>query len=361
MAGPVATPPAQPAAPVPAPPAATLASLYDVHDPVFEYQVPDTKVAAAATSGATPAAQSPVQPAAVPPQTAVPPVVPAPSEPKHHDWVLRYATDLGVHPLIVERLGKEDLTQYVMAEMAKARQNASSNQATATITGRGSQPPAPVTPSQPAEPVFDWGVHDDVEPDGRIVKKQFTDEMVHPAVASHIKAQEKRIRTLESKIDGMIQGAQQQHTNRVANEFDAAFNKLGGMFGVGNAQTLEGSQEKKYRAIVFGAVKGMYDVLPPDARANMTIEKAVFSQARAMFGVEPPVAAAATQPQGNGRPTPEQFRTGGVAPPTQRRGDDNPNGRDRAIAEAQAWWSEQVAQGGSPAVGDTSMDEFLPF
>jgi hypothetical protein len=111
---------------------------------------------------------------------------------------------------------------------------------------------------------------------------------------------------------------------------------------------------------VFGAVKGMFDMLPPEARAGMTIEKAVFSLARSMFGVEPPpeVAAAATPA---GRPTPEQFRTGGVAPPTQRRGSDKAPGREKAIDDAKAWWDEQTAQGGAPADGGTSMTEFLPF
>lgn len=377
------------APPAPANGRADLAALYDVHDPVHEYTVPDAIAnpatparPVAATPGVTAAATTPVATPALQPAPTVTPALsptgsPAPAlAPRHPAWLMEKAATLGLHPLLSERLSTEDFTQLVVGELSKFASANAQASAAAAIQGRATPAEAPIHPQTPGNPAaaaaspatppaaaaanpsapqaWDWGVWDDTDDAGRPIKKQYTDADVHPAVGNHIKLQAARIAKLEGQLAAITQ--REQAAGQTAHErtVDAAFAKLGGIFGTQAARQMPaGSPELERRKTVYAAVKGMYAALEPAAREALPLEQAVFTMAKSLFGVAGPAAAAGT-------PTPEQYVSGTLQPPTQRRGNDQPLGRDRAVEEATAWWKENQAAGAIPANGGTSMDEFLP-
>ena len=316
------------------------AGAYTIIDPDHSYTLPDQ--APAAATGAAAAAAPATSPA-----------------PKHPAWVLQHAAEFGIHPLVIDRLPTGELSQLVMETMARARQE----QATRGVANAIQTPQAAAAAAQPqpVAPSFDWGVHDDTDDSGRTIRKQFTDADVHPAVAVHIKSQNDRIKRLEDSLQNMHQSAAVSVEQQRQGQFDVAFNKIGGVFGTGTANSLKGTAEFGRRGSVYAAVKGMYNALPAEVREGMTIEQAVFTMAKSMFGAEVPAAAANAARPTNGQPTAEQFRNGTVQPPTQRRGSDQQFGPARAKEEAVAWFAEQQAAGAIPANGGTSMDEFLPM
>lgn len=351
-------------APATTPAAPTLASLYDVHDPVFEYQVQDAAPAAAvAPEQAKPANATP----GVTPAPSVPPVAPAApapapvAAPKHPERLLRYASELGIHPLIVDKFSTDDLNAFVMDQLATVRQTHQQNQTASTITNPVA---AAATPAVPAEPPFDWGKHPVLDAEGRATAatRQYTEDEVHPVLAAHIKTLHGEIKGLKAELANMARAGAQSAEAQREKVFDAAFNKLGGVFGTGDAASLKGKPEWDRRATVYAAVKGMYAALPQAMRNTMPIEDAVFSIAKSMFNVPVPApqaapAAAAAQ---NGVPTPEAFRTGGTQPPTARRSNnDRPVGRDRAVHDATEWFKQQATEGNPVEAGGTQMDEFF--
>lgn len=338
--------------------AADFASQYDIHDPVHELAEEAVTAAAARATPAKPAPTTTPAPApAAQPAGSSPaaPQSPAPSAPvqKHSARVLAHATNLGIHPLVIERLSADELSDYVLDELSKVRQS----NATASVAAAIQTPPPAAAVSPPPPPPSFWGVHDDIDPlTGAPTKREIQDQDLHPALVAQIKAQDARIKQLETFIQSNVQAANLTADQQRQKAFDDACSKVGGLLGVGTAQQLKGKPEFDRRSTLYAAVKGMYTSLPPELRDQMPLEKAVASMAKSLFGIEP--AAAATQPNG---PTPQQFRQAAVGTPTQRRGNDQPLGRDTAIEAANAWWKENAAGGGIPESGNTSMDEFLPI
>lgn len=350
---------AAPAAPVPVP---TLASLYEVSDPEPAYVLPEpvakpTPVAAPAVAPVAPAAAA--APVAAQPASAVAPAAPAS---RHPAWLSAQFDALGLNPLLSERLSTEDLTRVVLDTQAQKVAEADSRvrsgllAATPNAAAQVAAVAAPNPAAQQQPAAFDWGTFDDVGIDGTVTKKVYSDADIDPALAHHIKSQDKRIAEMERFIKGMSQTVAQSHEARVEAEFDRAFEKFPAVFGTGPGGSLRGKPEFERRKAVYGAVKGMFLALPEAARASMTVESGVQAMAKSLFNAEPTGAAAAATP---GTPTPEQFVAGAVAVPTQRRPSDQPFGRDRAVAETTEFMRETTAAGGVPSGGDTTLDEFF--
>lgn len=387
--------PAAPVAPANGTPQSTLASMYDIQDgpAVVNVKVPDAPPAPAAAATAPAPSAATAQPAPAPAPSASPAPSTTPAQPavlpggdlpsvtssgstppqapltpasQHPAWLTRQAADLGVHPLVAERLDTASLTQVVMEELSRQRAEFAERSRAATIQQPPAAPQQAPAPGQPAAvaqpqqpPPFDWGTFDETDHEGRVIgKKTYTEADIDPAVAHHIRTLTQEVAGLKQFINTMGQQAQTSREAQVQAEFDRAFDRFPSIFGQGTAQTLKGKPEFERRRVIYGAVKGMYSAMPPAARDAMTIEAAVAAMTQNMFGA----AAAATPtpaPAVPGVPTPQQFQQGAVAQPTQRRDSGKPLGRDRAVDEARQWWQDQQAAGGLPADGGTSIDEFL--
>lgn len=343
---PPATPvtPATPQAPAPAP---TLESLYDVGDDAHVITLPEPapKPVAAAPTGVTPA---PVQAAQAvpppPPSSAAAPKTPAPGAVP--EWLKKKADEFGIPASIVSRATAVELDEMVMGLMKSRLEStyeALRNPAPPVAAAAAVQPPPP------AEPEFDWGEIEEVDANGRALKRKVVekDEIFEP-VAHVIKRQDKRIAELEAFIKTMTQQVQVNQERTVEQQFDAAFSKHAKVFGAGAGAELKGTPEFDRRVAVFNAVK----MIPPEVRKTITVEQAVERVSAALFGT---VAAAATQAPDDAV---ERWNAGSVQKPTQRQGREAPLGEKRARESVTAWAREQ-ADAGVPIGGDTSIDEFL--
>lgn len=393
----------------PVAPAVTLASLYEVNDPEPTYQLTEVKpttppstlqtgaALAVASAPSAPTFPLPTAQPQVAPNTAVghsaasvPPPPAAPSAPQtqqpqsqHPAWLLNQATSLGIHPLVIERLDPQGLTQVVIETQGRLMADHSDRSRAATIqqpatpqhqaAAAATQAQVAAQPVAPQEPPFDWGTFEDEVAPGQKQMVKFTDDMLNPAIAHHIKKLTKQITELQGFIGNMGRQAQESREAAIQREFDAAFNRIPQVFGNGTAASLQGTPEFQRRKIIYQAVKGMFSAMPKEALANMSVESGVLAMAKQIFNADPSVAAAAApQPQPQHAPQPQHHQNGNgqqaangvwnngiVAVPTQRRASDQQYGRDRAVAGAQQMFQEWQANGAFPQGGDTSIDEFL--
>lgn len=346
-----------------------LASAFDVQDPPYQFAtVAESVTPAPVTAPAQPA------PAFVPPQGQPAPSAapqPAPVTPKHPAWLIAQATELGIHPLLLDRLDTNELGQFVYDQNTLIRQNAAAQSRGAAVTnpnppgGTPHEVAAAATQTAPPPPQsqareFDWGEFQEYDEYGRPVagkKKKYTDEDVNPALAHHIKKLTDEVQGLKSFIGTMQNQAIASSEKKFENEFDAAFSNYPAVFGAGSAAQVKGQPEFfERRKLVFGAAKAMMKSLPPELAGKMTIATAVATMAKSMFGVDP-VAAAATPATPAGSPAPD-YTNAGVARPTQRQPSSKPLGVERAEEAVKHWWQEQSANG-KPVEGDTTVDEFL--
>lgn len=349
----VLTPPAAPVTPAnpqaPAPTPSLLESLYDVSDDAHVITLPEPapKPAAAPPTGVTPApvpAAQAVPPP--PPSSAAAPKTPAPGAVP--EWLKKKADEFGIPASIVSRATAVELDEMVMGLM-KSRMESTYEAL------RNPAPPvaaaAAVQPPPPAEPEFDWGEIEEVDANGRALKRKVVekDEIFEP-VAHVIKRQDKRIAELEAFIKTMTQQVQVNQERTVEQQFDAAFSKHAKVFGSGAGAELKGTPEFDRRVAVFNAVK----MIPPEVRKTITVEQAVERVSAALFGA---VAAAATEPPA-AESVIDRWNAGSVQKPTQRQGRDTPHGEKRARESVTAWAREQ-ADAGASLGGDTSIDEFL--
>jgi hypothetical protein len=328
--------------------------------------------AVAATQGSVPAAKD-GQAAAAATTTATP---------GHPAWLTAKATELGVHPLIVDRFDTAQLTQYVFDQLSQARAIASQNHQ-ATIVGQGHQvpatptvpvqpaspsgpgvaaiPAAPQVPAAPQQPAFDWGTFDDVDDFGRPVKKQFTDADINPAIAHHVKAQAERIAKLESFIATMSQQVTTARESQVQKRFDELFNGVPEVFGAGSAAQVRASAPAEFqrRSVVYNAVKEMVQ----SSGGQLSPDEAFRIVTKSLFGRDvPQVAAAARQAAGTGQQPASpgaSFPNATVAVPTQRQAPTSPPGKRAAVDAVSQWWQDQAGAAVGSGV-DTSLEEFLP-
>lgn len=353
----VAPTPVVPATPAPSA-MDSLAASFDVQDPPHQYNLP-------APAPAQPA------PANVPPQGQPAPsaaVVATAVVPKHPAWLMAQAVELGVHPLLLDRLDTNELGQFVYDQNKAIRENGSQASRSAAVQN---QNPAGGSPSEVAAAAvaaaqaavqtqqakeFDWGEFQEYDEYGRPVagkKRKYTDEDVNPALAHHIKALTEKIGGLEKFIGTMQNQAVASHEMKFQNDFDAAFAGYPAVFGTGTAATIKSQPEFfERRKLVFGAAKAMMKSLPPEIASKMPIATAVATMTKSMFGIDAPAAAASQ----SGQPAPD-FTGGAVARPTQRQPSSKPLGTARATEAVTQWWQDQAVNG-STAEGDTSIDEF---
>ncbi len=300
--------------------------------------------------------------------------------PRHPQWLVTAAESQGIHPLVLERLDTNDLNAIVISTMQ--RQLAERNNAVAvqTITAPQTQPvpvgtipgqpatiqpvsaQAPVAPSQPQVPSFDWGVHPDVDmvTGQPTAPRQYTDADINPAIAAHIKTLTTEVVGLKKFIATMNNTVAQSTEEKIQREFDTEFQKYPGVFGQGDGRAVHGKPEFERRRIVYQSVKAMFQTLPPEARAAVTIGGAVQNYTKTLFGADP--VATVSGPQFAPQPTPapgQNFMGGAVAVPTQRKPAATQPGRDAAIEATMEWWNANKAANPAEGAGGTSLNEFL--
>lgn len=372
----------------------SFASQYDVQDtvPTPTPQSIQTAVEQARPVAPTVTPAAP-QPAIAAPQGSVPAAKEGPAaaaatatQPSaattHPAWLTAKATELGVHPLIVDRFDTAQLTQYVFDQLSQARQIAAQNHQ-AAIVGQGQQAPAtptvPVSPANPSgpgvatipaapqvpvapqQPAFDWGTFDDVDDFGRPVKKQYTDADINPALAHHVKAQAERIAKLESFIATMNQQVTTARESQVQKKFDELFNSVPEVFGTGSAAQVRASAPAEFqrRSVAYNAVKEMVQ----SSGGSLSPDEAFRIVTKSLFGRDvPQVAAAARQAAGTGQQPAgpgANFQNATVAVPTQRQAPTSPPGKQAAVDAVSQWWQDQAGAAVGSGV-DTSLEEFLP-
>lgn len=331
-----------------------VAAAYDVSP---EY----TSSAVQPVAPTAPAQKPPAAPAA----PASPPAPAAPAAPAaaaaHPKWLTDRASDLGLHPLMVERLDTASLQQVVIESLA-AQRSAAQAEARSALTN---PPPQTVEQSEAQAQArgveFDWGEHEDYDVHGRPTgkKRKYTDDDTAPHLAAAIKrmaAELEQVKAFNQQMVAQMRGSQER---TVEQQFDSVFSEMPGVFGTGTGAALKGRPEFERRAAVFNAVRNMLRGLPREAAAKADIRSAVLLMSKTLFGVEPaaPAAAATPKPEAAALPASHPghaFASGGVAQPTDRSTQQQPKGEARARQAVADWWAQQEPA----ASGDD--DVFVP-
>lgn len=353
-----------------------LSASYDIQDepaPIDLKAIEDlAKPAPKPAPTPTPTPQAPAAVPATAPATAAP--VPAPAAPEkrpsaHSASLLKRATDLGIHPIVIDRLNSSELSDLVFEQMSARLAAAAENSRAATVQSAAQAPAAPEpqkveaasTPAEEQDRSWDWGEHQAYDEYGNPIagkKMKYTDEMLNPALAHHIRAQAKRIEKLEKFISQVEQQQVTRHESRIERDFDEAFSLFPDTFGVGGAAAVRDNAElMERRKVTYAAVRAMFSTMPKEVAGKMTIKDGVVAMAKSLFGKDPKVEAASTPAVPPNHPG-QRYAGAALAAPTNRQPSDLPLGEARAKEEIKAWWNEN-RESGTPQGGATTPDEFF--
>lgn len=194
--------------------------------------------------------------------------------------------------------------------------------------------PSPAPPAAPAEEDIDIGLP--------VFDEEKNPTGYDPALVALLKAQAKKIATLEKRLGG-IEGIEQRRANESrADWLDRVFGtitqndtEIAALIGSGTRHDLEPKgMEMGLRSWIIGRaveLAGGEEKLAADHIVEAT--RAVVKKPAAPQSANPPVAVVANaQSHGAvmGRPTAEEWEQGGLARPTHRTGSPEPKGKARA-------------------------------
>lgn len=255
------------------------------------------------------------------------PSSPEPPQVSHPRGLVNLALSLGIDQGRIDRADTETLSD--MVELVHQQRQQWSQERPSSGPG---VPPQPVL--APVEEVFDWGVDEDGQP--------IKEEDLNPSLVRHIKAQDKRLKELDSKFENLQKTEQQREQERLVNEVDRAFEGVNRpeLFGKGGiAEVAPGSvEEARRQAVYVQALRNKDDRRPLGQKLQAAAEM--------LFGKSsPPVTA----------PIPkETWNKGALQKPTQRGQPNLPPGEEKARQAV----SDFLATNGATPAEPTTLDEF---
>ena len=316
------------------------------------------------------------------------PARPAAPAPKHDAELLTLAREYGI--------SEAEAGEYSPAQLVKQISRLQARDA-AVMADRAARPASP-PPPPPADEI-DWGegeVYD--EETGRMVKKKFTEEDIHPAVRQLIKSHAKQLREVMGDAKAAREELASQQAASLGDAINDGFDSLGptyeAVFGKGPMAGLPDGPERQRRNLVWTQVREKLAGQPRPTAKQLSLlvnqtATAIFGQL--LGGVMPPRGQPKPQPlndggyEGAGHPTrpvtprnpangrfasqediadedfARRYMDAGSEQPTARRGGDRPPSREAAIdavdEQIRSWDQEESANG---VHEDSSNGPFVP-
>jgi hypothetical protein len=281
-------------------------------------------------TGPKPAAPKPASAAPSSPATVAAPKA-EPEAPKHPDWMVEQAAELGIEDDLVGSLDTANLGKLITRELKRERAEAR--------TAAKAEAVAPPVPSDPVAAF--WSEQGEVDDEGKIVKVK--DVQFHPALKKVLDAIVKDVHGLKGHAGKTEEQTRAQQEAAVQAEFDAAFAKREAVFAAGDAATVKAASPK-----AFLRRKAVYaEVMARQWPKGTSIEAAVATVANEMFEeAEPVPAQRAVKPKANA------YVDNTVARPTRRAATDKPKGKQKAQEAADRWFEENGVDESDPDDGD---------
>jgi hypothetical protein len=249
----------------------------------------------------------------------------------HPDRLVRQARDLGFSDEDIATASTAELRADVTSARLEQLVSQRSETVNAALERNPVPPPAPAAPASPAQEVPELSD----EYDDNIRK-----------MAGVLKDALARVKALEEGV-GEIKGFHQAQANKTLTEqCDAFFAKDAARFGKGTVDEVkEDSPEYARRMAVIEQAKKFDKNLPVAAKLQKAYE--ILYGASAAPAPPPP-----TKEPTRATPTPEEWREAGLARPTRRQPDVEPEGPKKAVRAVQQYFEENGVGRDEPGIAD---------
>ncbi len=286
---------------------------------------------------------------------------PAPTVPKHPDYLTNQAADLGLEESDYAELSTAALGKLVYKltkqQLAMRQSSAAERDRQGLAVRPDTTQPLPIPPVPPAEEELDLGVDENGAP--------IKPEDLHPGLLRVLRKQAKEAKELRAELEADRNVRKQEKVKSAADALDGAFAEIGDadLFGEGAGADMQPDDDAFQRRIAV-LRKAKIDLSNVNPRTIVKQIKAAMASLKMSSTVTPPppaadpYAAAMGSKNGNPKPIPvKDWNNGAVAVPTARRGANEPKGDAKAVANLTEKMRDSGMLGGAQT--DSEVDDTL--
>jgi len=281
---------------------------------------------------------------------------------RHAPSIVHDALEFGIPEEEIETTDPGELQRTVLHMRRQAQKLSQENNRIRLMQSGGENAERPLFSAEPGVPVPQQpsaaqmapaAPAAEADPFDTLIEAGYDKDLLAPIKA--LRAEVLELRQLKQQVQSLTQREVIRHNLTLADQIDRAFASLPAEFesvlGKQPRHEIEpGSAEGRRRIAVLNEVQSM-------AKQPGTLEQKISRAAKLLYGTNTPAAPAAPESARNGLPANEEWDRAALARPTQRRGANEPKGRE--LAERSVAAALRELESDSQANGDLPADSFL--